>query len=223
MPGDTISLNRLELLRFYDNPSASERGIHAAAVNAVAGEEFGLALVLDFLNASGVDASIIPGPCTTGSRKGHRLDGWVRTPDVLYQVEIKNWSAHSFGGTNLAINADPEELARYRTKLWGEYWSGSTFTDTAAQKVLEPMRPPASRPQVEPLIAFWPSMHPEGLATPLFQVPLIGGHFNRVSVFSMSSYLRGMDREHLELPLPKTMARLAILARMFEPVDAFRV
>jgi len=216
VPEDVVSVNRLELIGFYDNPVAVERGVHATAINAIAGEELGLTLLLDCLTSSGVDASIIPGPCTTGRRSGHRLDGWVRTPQVAYQVEVKNWSSHSFGGTKLPVEASQAELEAHRVRVWNEYWTGTTFADAGAAKVLERMRAPLGCAHVEPLIVFWPSMHPNGLPEPLFRIPLQGHGFEQVTVFSMSSYLRGMDCGFLYLPLPKTVARLAILDRIFD-------
>lgn len=215
MLDDIVSVSVPELLGFYDDPLDSERGIHATAINAVAGEEFGLALLLHYLVSVGIRASRVPGPCTTGSRKGHRLDGWVRTPQVLYQVEVKNWSSHSFGGTKLALDPKPDEESAHRIRVWNEYWTGTAFADAAAAKVLEPMRSPLLGMKVEPLIAFWVAMHPQGLADPMFRVPLIGEDFDQVTVFSMSSCLRSLDCEVLELSLPKTLARLNILDRLF--------
>jgi len=220
---DLISVNRLELLTFYDDPHDVERGVHATAVNAVAGEEFGLALLIHYFRSLGIDARIIPGLCTTGGRKGHRLDGWLRTPETVFQVEVKNWSAHSLGGRNLPIDAGPEAASQHRITVWNEYWTGKTFSDAAAAKVLEPMRPPFVCEHVEPLIAFWAPMHPDGLPAPLFRIPLVGCAFQQVTVFSMSSYLRGLQCERLELPLPKTRARLDILARIYESPTRGRV
>jgi len=67
-------------------------------------------------------------PCTTGKRKGPRLDCWLRVqgdaelgaPDVLLQVEVKMWSAHAIGGRSLSLSATPEEIARYKKERWGE-------------------------------------------------------------------------------------------------------
>jgi hypothetical protein len=211
-----ILVDRLELLAFYDDPHDAERGVHATAINAVAGEELGLALVIHYFRSLGIDASIIPGPCTTGGRQGYRLDGWIRTSETVYQVEVKNWSSHSIGGKKLPVDAGSEESSRHRIKVWNEYWSGDSFREESAAKVLEPMLPPFACERIAALIAFWDPMHPEGLSEPLFQVPLAGCAFTDVTVFSMSSYLRGLQCTSLALPLPKTIARLDILARIFE-------
>ena len=127
-------VNRLELLRFYDDPIPAEKGMDATAVNAVAGEELGLALLMHYFTESGTEVSRLPGTCSTGKSHGHRLDAWVQTPDVLYQVEIKNWSAHSLGGRHLAADADDSTSRTFRAKMWQSYWDAhnSTFFDAAA-------------------------------------------------------------------------------------------
>ncbi|MBX7235005.1 MAG: hypothetical protein K1X65_11505 [Caldilineales bacterium] len=210
-----LPIDRVAVLSFYDDPGPDENGTHATAINAVVGEEMGLALLIHCLHRRGVEAQILNAPCTTGQRRGHRLDGWVITPGVLYQVEVKNWSAHSLGGRRFPIGASETDSRRHRRMVWSEYWNGSTFTDSPAAKVIEPMRSPLKGIPVEPLIVFWVSLHPEGKPEPLFQVPLLDKAFDRVHIFSMSSYLRSLDDDTVDLPLPKATARLAILRRLF--------
>jgi hypothetical protein len=210
-------VNRLELLRFYDDPIPAEKGMDATAVNAVAGEELGLALLMHYFTESGTEVSRLPGTCSTGKSHGHRLDAWVQTPDVLYQVEVKNWSAHSLGGRHLAADADDSTSRTFRAKMWQSYWDAhnSTFFDAAAAKVLEPMAPPHHRSPVEPLVAFWVAIHPLGEGDPFFSYPLVGKLFEHVHVFSMSNYLRGLTDEFIRLPLPKTRRRIEIMRRLF--------
>jgi len=212
-----VSVNRTELLAFYDDPLPDEQGMNATAVNAVAGEEFGLVLLLRYFADSGIDATRLDGPCTTGRMRGHRLDAWVRTPEILYQVEVKNWSAHSFGGTHFPLDATETAGREHRKAIWNEYWDRdrSTFVDKPAAKVLTRMKPPCRDDRIEPLIAFWVSLHPEGDAEPFFSFPLRNGSFDHVNVFSMSTYLRSLTLDELELPLPKTHARLTVLDRIF--------
>lgn len=210
-----LRVDRRALLAFYDDPEPGEKGMTATAVNAVAGEEFGLALLLRYLSESGRKPRFLPGPCSAGKFKGHRLDAWVETPGCLYQVEIKNWSAHSFSGSALPVDANEAVAREHRKRIWGEYWTGSTFRDDVAAKVLERMNPPAIGVAVEPLIAFWVPLHPNGAAESFFSFPLHGLPFERVNVFSMSTYLRGVAEDFIELPLPKTKTRLAVLERIF--------
>lgn len=212
---DILSVDRAALLSFYDDPGDDERGMNATAVNAVAGEEFGLALLMKYLLGTGVEATVLPGPCTTGKRRGSRLDAWVHTPEVLYQVEVKNWSAHSFGGTHFPLDAAESFGRAHRMRLWDEYWDGLTFRDESAAKVLKRMKPPIPHHRIEPLIAFWVSLHPQGEAIPFFEQPLENMRFDRVHIFSMSTYLRSLSSDTLDLPLPKTRERLAVLDRIF--------
>lgn len=211
----SLLINRLELLQFYDDPTDVEQGMNAAAVNAVAGEELGLALLIDYFRSVGVDASIKPGPCSSGKRSGYRLDGWISTPETVFQVEVKNWSAHSLGGRRLPVGAGPEESSHHRITVWNDYWTGKTFREESAAKVLVPMLAPQGDKRIAPLIAFWDPMHPQGLPEPLFHVPLVDSAFPEVTVFSMSTYLRGLGCANLQLSLPKTLARLKILNRIF--------
>ncbi|HAL29281.1 MAG TPA: hypothetical protein DCP20_01005 [Coriobacteriia bacterium] len=212
---DMVSVDRAALLAFYDDPRDDERGMNATAVNAVAGEELGIALLMKYLLDTGVEATLLPGPCTTGKRRGARLDAWIVTPEVLYQGEVKNWSAHSFGGTRFPLDAVESVGHAHRKKIWDEYWDGSTFRDEPAAKVLQRMKPPIPHHCIEPLIAFWVSLHPRGEAIPFFEQPLKDMRFDRVHVFSMSTYLRGLSSDTLDLPLPKTRERLAVLDRIF--------
>jgi hypothetical protein len=93
-----VHLNPVELLRFYDEP-ADGNGTHSAALNATIGGDLGLGLLVHCFRGTGVTAERIGGTPTTGRKKGFWLDGWVRvdaaTRPTLYQVEIKNWNAHS--------------------------------------------------------------------------------------------------------------------------------
>jgi len=213
--GARVRVDCRELLRFYDDPQPGERGMTATAVNAVAGEELGLALLLHYFANSGVAAVHLAGPCTTGKVRGPRLDAWVQTPEVLYQVEVKNWSSHSFAGTRFPLAASEDIACAHRKAIWAEYWNGSTFVDAPAAKVLVPMKPPVENARVEPLIAFWVALHPKGSASPFFSIPLEGKSFDRVSVFSMSTYLRSLDSGSLDLELPQTHMRLDVLGRIF--------
>ena len=133
-----IEVKIRELLEFFDEaPKESKK--HATSVVAVAEEELGIALLIRYLKQQGKPAEIIGDRCTQGTNKGYRLDAWVGTgtDNVLYQVEVKNWSAHAIGGKELAINATPEMCTNYRKKMWKAQWDGSGFTNPSVNKVLE--------------------------------------------------------------------------------------
>ena len=81
-------------------------------------------------------------------------------PPLLYQVEVKNWSAHAIGGKRLSRDASPDQLAAHANHDWPNLWNGQGFTSPSMQKVLTPMKPPRPGCRVEPLIAFWGVVHP---------------------------------------------------------------
>lgn len=225
-PDRLVSLDRRALLAFYDEKPADSQG-HATAVNAVAGEELGLGLLAHYLrNALGADAAVLDERATPGALKGSRLDGWVRArwPDravVLYQVEVKNWSAHSYGGKTVPVDAPEAVLAAYRRREWNErIWEADAgrfrLGVPALAKVLQPMRPPPGYDRAETVACLWAPMHPEGSADPWFEVTLAeGGHFARLHVFSMSSYLRGLEDDHITLEMPSTLRRMRWLRDLF--------
>jgi hypothetical protein len=213
-----IEVDPTELLAFFDEVPTDSIG-HATAMVAVAGEELGTSLIIDYLRSLGRKASVLPGPCTPGARSGTRLDRWIEVtddPPLLYQVEIKNWSAHAIGGKRLSRDASPKELAVYAAREWPTLWNGHSFTAASMQKVLTPMKPPRAGCRVEPLIAFWGVVHATEI---LFRVPVPGNpDFTQVLVFSMSAYLRRCVGRKLRLEMPLTVQRLAWLQRLFPVV-----
>jgi len=94
------------------------------------------------------------------------------------------------------------------------------FTDASMSKVLLPMKPPCDHENIEPLIVFWTALHPDGAAEPFFRVPVKGAAFPRVSLFSMSNYLRQCSGDHLPVSPLRTPGVSpgvkALLAREFE-------
>ena len=208
-----VTVDRRKLLEFFDEAPVESDG-HSNAIVAVAGEELALALLVDYLDSIGEKAELLTAICTQGRKRGYRLDGWVETESVLYQVEVKNWSAHSFGGKRLTSDLSTQEVADFRKERWGEVWNGS-LVDCTAAKVLRRMKPPHRGKPIEPLVVFWMAMHPLGEPSPFFQTPVEGKAFDRLNVFSMSNYLRGLPQDTLELHLPKTRSRLLWLAALF--------
>jgi hypothetical protein len=111
-----ISANRFTLLDFFDQEPKTSRG-HATSVVSVAGEELGIALLVHYFGNKGIKAKVIGHRCTPGTKSGRRLDAWVEADSVLYQVEVKNWSAHAIGGKVLQIGASPQEATKYRKEM----------------------------------------------------------------------------------------------------------
>lgn len=203
-------------LRFFDE-APSESDHHASGVVGVLGEELGAALLVRYLKNVYGEAMIVSKAVNTGKQRGPRLDQWVavesRGRTTLFQVEIKNWSAHSIGGKKLLINASRKVLRAHRKERWNHYWDGRRFRSKKAQKVLRPMVPPEDV-RVEPLICFWDAVHPKGADAPLFRVPLKRRRFKRLWVFSMSSYLRGLRSKQIRLHMPEAVDRLNWLRQL---------
>ena len=219
MASDNITIDVQQFLAFFDEEAPGSVG-HATSLVAVAGEDLGTALLLHYLRSVGTDAEALPERCTQGTNKGYRLDRWILAHQtegpVLYQVEIKNWSAHAIGGKRLAREASSDELRSYKTERWLSMWTGTQFRTESVRKVLTPMRSPSPGVPIEALVCFWTALHPEGEETPLFSVPLpLHEHFQRVWVFSMSSYLRSVKQASLVLRMPEVAQRQAWLARLF--------
>lgn len=211
-------INRPELIAFFDERSELRR--HATAIKAVFGEELGLLLLVEFFRRDNQEAKILEERCTTGKSKGPRLDGWVQVTNTAsvttcYQVEVKTWSAQSFGGRPLSLAASPSELANFKKERWTAYWSGHHFYNEVLNKVLTRMNPPSRCTKVYPLACLWDAVHPTGDREPFFEVPLQGAEFEKVFVFSMSAFLRNLDEPMLDLELPCATERLRLLKEIF--------
>lgn len=178
------------VLRFFDEKPKESRG-HATAIVAFAGEDPGLGLLSHYWKHQGASVYVVPGPCGPGTKKGKRLDKWVRVSNdgtnTYYQVEIKNWSAHAIGGRTLKVDASAREVARHKRERRSKEWDGATFKKDTITKVLLPMKRPVPDCSPEPLACFWDAMHPEGDEEPFLSVPVPDSHFHRVWVFSMSA------------------------------------
>jgi hypothetical protein len=211
---NVISVNRLKLLDFFDQAPKTSRG-HATSIVSVAGEELGIALLIHYFAKKGIKARVVGDRCTPGTKSGQRLDAWVEAGSILYQVEVKNWSAHAIGGKVLRINTPLKEAAKYRIEMWKRKWDGKGFTGASMNKVFLPMKPPFAA-QIEPLIIFWTALHPRGGAEPFFRIPVKRAAFPVLNVFSMSNYLRQSTADRLLLQMPMTCKRLDWLSTLFQ-------
>jgi len=212
-----VSVDIEELITFNDD--SAEVAAHASAVKAIAGEELGLAFLKEYFRRQDAGVEILPERCTSGERKGVRLDAWLKLTvglaTKLYQVEVKSWSYHSLGGRRLAHSASASNLKDFKIERWKRYWDGTAFKDKELNKVLTPMRSPLHGVPVEPLACLWDAVHPSGADDPFFTVALPSGPFSQVSVFSVSGFLRGLRLRRIELDLPGIHARLGWLAKIF--------
>ena len=246
---DTLTVNRVELLKFFDEKPDWSIG-HATAIVAVTGEDLSAACfqhyaaklrgervtVVPKLDKSGKVTG--PHPVTTGNTKGPRLDRWMEVSPqkrrkFLYQTEIKSWSAHAIGGEKIDVSATPQELADYKRKRWERYWDSEhkTLNHPHIAKVLVTMQKPCGydRYPVKPLLIFWQALGPnQGEDDHLFSIPANyyrkddrptswprTGKFGELWVFSVSSYLRSLAEDQIQLPMPNAAHRLQILNNLF--------
>jgi hypothetical protein len=214
-----VDLSRL--VEFYD--SASSAKPHSNAIKTLAGEELNLALLVRCLNERGQSVRVEK-PCTGA---GTWLDAWVlvdEPPVIRYQVEVKSWSFHGYGGgTPFPLHTEALVAEKIRRETWESYWdSGAgTFRPERLRKVLLPMSQ-YSGPSVMPLACIWAAVHPTGSSEPLFEVPC-AAPYSYVTIFSASNYVRTLiaaGDATVNLPLPITEQRLTHLAQIFTPESA---
>lgn len=218
-------------LDIYDLPDKSVRR-HASSLKAISGEEMNLAILLHFFRHARKhrDAQLIDVSCTT---TGARLDAWLHTggkEPILYQVEVKSWSVHGYGGGPLAYRSSmtSQEKIAYRTKAWSFYFNQATgqFKQPGLNKVLRSMSTsiPKGRENAKhkALACLWTSLHHNGLAEPYFEVPVGRGvegiDFDSITVFSVSTYLRNLldsGQRQISLEMPHLHQRLALIREMF--------
>ena len=227
-----VKVNVRDLLSFFDEkPDWSEK--HATAIVGVVGEDLNAACFCHYLESKEhrgevlLDDSGKPVAVGPGTRKGHRLDRWIKVywkeeTGTLFQTEIKNWSTHAIGGKTLSLSASDEEVRVYKQSRWENQWDGDErrLRHPQTPKVLSPMQPPngAEGKGIQPLLIYWEALGPRDNADEhLFSVDVADnpGKFLKLWVFSVSSYLRSVGQDKLELKLPEASRRLVVLNRLF--------
>ena len=231
-PSGLVKVNVRDLLSFFDEkPDWAKK--HATAVVGVVGEDLNAACFCHYLESKGhrgevlTDDSGKPVTVGSGTRKGPQLDRWIKVhwkkgTETLFQTEIKNWSAHSISGEILPLSAPDKEVRVYKQSRWENRWDRDEQRLRVPQtsKVLSPMRPPngSEGKDIQPLLIFWEALGPrDNAGDHLFSVDVADnpGKFPKLWVFSVSSYLRIVQRDKLELVLPEASQRLAVLSRLF--------
>ncbi len=225
-----IKINIRGLLEFFDVKVPESRR-HATAIVAVCGEELGAGLFKHYWESKGKRVEIFSCPCTQGTRKGKRLDFWIkvgwRGRAILYQTEIKNWSAHAIGGKKLDLDATARTIAEYKVERWRALWDEGNKDFTLGTrrhlgKVLVQMRCPREygNNKVKPLVCLWTALHPHGGPACFFKRRLPEGqHFKNVWFFSMSAYLRTLlqrnqNQESIQIEMPNTVKRVQWLRKL---------
>ena len=166
---------------------------------------------------------------------------------VLFQTEIKSGSAWAIGGKVLAIDAPREVVEDYKHWNWEGQWDTERHTlkhDNVA-KVLVPMQPGFdTQERVKlPLVIYWAPVSPKpetdiqqkrhakgdhlfSIANPSYEFPFAvpdswtcSQQFSELWVFSVSSYLRSLEQNEIELNMPIAASRIRALNRLAMPVD----
>ena len=217
-----LRINVKRLLEFFDEKPGESVG-HATAIVGVIGEDLGAGLLKHYLeHTRNAKVGILPETPRTGNKKGPWLDRWIDVvwPDGsgrLFQTEIKNWSAHAIGGKILKAHAPQNEVSRFGIERWRGHVAGMHWKPIS--KVLIPMKRPQdvdASHTVEPLLIYWWVIHPEGLNESFFSHDLgTSTGFSRLWLFSMSSYLRGLNEDAIELEMPHASNRISWLHRLF--------
>ena len=230
-PQGNLKSDICQLLTFLDEKPSQSRH-HATSIVAILGEDLGVALFREYLREGDLGSiATVDKPVTTGSQRGPRLDRWLDVrwsngDQTLFQCEIKNWSAHAIGGKRLSARANQTEQSDFARARWRDEWDEDQgcFKKSQVQKALTKMRPPKGYEgvHIEPLVIYWVVIHPEGFSQPCFRHPAKKGDFKRVTVFSMSAYLRNVLKEgtgRLTLNMPQAAARIDWLNRLVQPAD----
>lgn len=243
-----MQINLADILSFFDEKPDWSIG-HATGVVAILGEDLAAGALKHCLESNGASNVMVRTETVgTGKQRGPRLDRWIEADledgrQVLFQTEIKNFSAHATGGKTLPVSASPDELKAYQNRIWQRRWDSRKRTLKRAHeaKVLVRMKPAfdaGSREQL-PLIVFWEPTAPArgfsggyrvrgahlfSVPNPTCDFPFIvpatwEGHergFTELWVFSVSSYLRNAAKtqDSIDLEMPIAEARLGALNRI---------
>lgn len=217
-------INLRTLLRFYDDKDFAP-SLHAASVKSVLGEDLALALLIHYFKSNAYSARICDEKCNQGTKNGYRLDKWIEIRKanevVIYQVEIKNWSVHSLGGKSIPPNTDEFSMQNFRSKRWAYRFDihRNLPSEKATRKVLTKMKVPGgfSKAKHEALLCFWEPLHPDGKGDPLFEVNVSCDSFDRLTIFSMSNYVRLLLKttDVLEVQMNDVDARIDLLNQIY--------
>ena len=234
---EMLTVDRLALLKFFDEKHEGEKG-DATGLVMMAGEDLNAACFEHYAKSKGAMVEMVPGPVGVGGPIGPKLDRWIKIDwpngdKILYQTEIKNWSAFAIGGKVLPIDATPQEIAEFKQQGWNGRYNSKTrsLTQNETAKVLVRMKPPASVDLqewdvVRPLLIFWEPLghkkaghhlfsvkacrpQPKFLEFPKFCEP------TELWVFSVSSYLRSLTDATISLPMPNAARRMRTMNRIF--------
>lgn len=220
-----MKINKDQLLAFYDKRQkwSAETGSPVSAITGIIGEDLVLGLFCHFIKGQ-----IQSYRCKPIGKFGEWLDAWVSDGKELYQVEVKNWSAHSIGG--LEIPDDPAAFRNVAQRNLTNFLTNPAF-HSKVWKVLGEMTPPPAAQKATPIpvLAFWApvagqksndptlpfwfecqiSDYRSGLPQKYQSTP-----HRKIRIFSSSLYLRSLGSKFLNVPMPRAEARLQTLENL---------
>ncbi len=222
-----MKINRDRLLAFYDKRQEwpAETGSPVSAVTGVMGEDLVLGLLCHYLGGK-----ILTYRCKPSGRSGAWLDAWVSAGKQLYQVEVKNWSAHSAGG--LKVPSDLTGLRNVAQRNLINFFTKSKPPERIWKVLGEMSLPPeAGTAKPIPVLAFWAPVAEQKsnsanlpwcfeckVSDFLNAVPerYQNTPHRKIQIFSASLYLRSMRGNNLNVPMPRAEARLQELGKLLE-------
>jgi len=221
-----MKINRERVLTFYDKRRLWPPGTGSpvSAITGVIGEDLVLGLLCRHLNGK-----ILSYGCKPEGSIGRRLDAWVSAGRKLYQVEVKNWCAHSMGGRT--VPDDTPGVRKIAESNLKDFLTQPRNLE-AIWKILGPMKPPASVGKANPipLLALWaPVASPNRRSSsPPFWFDcnlsdyqgVIPKQYRKVAhrkihIFSASLYLRSLQSKVINLPMPRAEERIKCLQTLF--------
>jgi hypothetical protein len=217
-----MQLNVKELLDFFDYKNDDVRH-DISSVIGVVGEDLGAALFKHYCEAFGKKVNISPFPVVSGKMKGPRLDRWIyieqpKDKYIAYQTEIKNWSAYAIGARK--VGTDTEAIPAIGLLNWRDRCKNLEHSDKNGEnKVFYPMKKPNDFPDnavLEPLIIYWCVLSKDGKnINPFFSINMPIKGFKKLNVFSMSNYLRCIEKKEIILEMPSAEKRIKLLSKYF--------
>lgn len=219
--GDQMKVNRKLLIEFFDT-NQKENKSHSSAINGVCGEDIAIGVLKHYFGKE-YTVTDLGTPHENKKGGGKWLDGWLglenKSGKLLYQIEVKSWSAHSLGGKELAFDADVEEVKIYKQQYWSNRWNDDDkkFREESVNKIfLEMKLPPGwEDAPLHRLVCFWAPLSRSQDELSNYRFTVEANDNKPVEIFSLSGYLREMKDDYLELELPRVAKRVSILNSIF--------
>lgn len=168
----------VKLQKLFDTENEDQR--YSSLLNGLLGEELACAVFNDYITSirgackiiKGTPSEVRPEGAKWSPRSIKKLDRWLQVSepgkcDILYQTEIKNWTAHSLQGEKIGLTKDRDSVSKSN---YNYYVHEGGFLDMELRKdvfksngdcrltkaFLKMTRPNvATECEVMPLIIFW--------------------------------------------------------------------